>query len=286
MTRRRSQSGFSLVELVVVIVLIGLLAGGAGLLILQPIEAYQDQLRRQQLVDLGEMALRQIARDVRRALPNSIRTRTVGTGWAVELVPVVDGARYRDQQETGRVPTGPDDVLDFAAAGGDAAFNLLGTPNNSFAGSRLVIYNTSPVTLYDDAANNRVPGVVTPSTTLVGQNASTNYPGETQISMLPNHRFSQQSPGQRVFAVGDPISYVCNPATGRILRHTDYGFDQAQQADPGGNSAPVITRLSGCSMTYSAGSTQRGGILYVQISIDDSGESVDLMHQIHVVNVP
>ena len=286
MVHDRSQRGFSLVELVVVIVLIGLLAGGAGLLILQPIQAYEDQVRRQQLVDLGEMALRQIARDVRRALPNSIRTRTVGSGWAVELVPVLDGARYRDEQETGRAPTGSEDVLDFVNPAGDAAFNLLGTPNDSFSGSRLVIYNTSPVTLYDDAANNRNPGVVTPATTVIGELASPNYPGEAQITMTPNHQFSQRSPGQRVFAIGDPISYVCNPATGRILRHTGYGFDQAQQADPGGNSAPVITRLNGCSMTYSAGSTQRGGILYVQISLDDSGETVDLMHQIHVVNVP
>ncbi|MBT8434588.1 MAG: prepilin-type N-terminal cleavage/methylation domain-containing protein, partial [Gammaproteobacteria bacterium] len=73
MHRPACQSGFSLVELIVVVVLLGILASGAGLLILQPIEAYDDQVRRQQLVDQGEMALRQIARDVRRALPNSVR---------------------------------------------------------------------------------------------------------------------------------------------------------------------------------------------------------------------
>ncbi len=286
MSRRRTQRGFSLVELVVVVVLVGLLAGGAGLLILQPIEAYEDQVRRQQLVDLGEMALRQIARDVRRALPNSIRTRTVGSGWAVELVPVLDGARYRDEQEIGRPLTGPDDVLDFLNPLGDNAFNLLGTLNGALGGGRLVIYNTSPAALYDDAANNRNPGVVTPASTAIAVGASVAYPNEDRITLNSNHQFSQQSPGQRVFVVGDPISYVCNPATGRIQRHTNYGFDQTQQADPGGSSAPVITRLSGCSMTYNAGSTQRGGILYVQISIDDSGETVDLMHQIHVVNVP
>lgn len=84
-------------ELIVVVVLLGVLAGGGGLLILQPIEAYDDPVRRQQLVDQGEMALRQIARDVRRALPNSVRVTPVGAGFAVEMVNTVDGARYRDE---------------------------------------------------------------------------------------------------------------------------------------------------------------------------------------------
>ena len=61
------QAAFTLLELITVIVLLGVLAAGAGLLITTPIDAYNDQLRRQQLVDQAEMALRQIARDVRRA---------------------------------------------------------------------------------------------------------------------------------------------------------------------------------------------------------------------------
>ena len=53
MDRCGSQSGFSLLELIVVVVLLGILASAGGLLILQPIEAYDDQVRRQQLVDQG-----------------------------------------------------------------------------------------------------------------------------------------------------------------------------------------------------------------------------------------
>ena len=122
MYKRTKQAAFSLLELIVVIVLLGILAGGAGLLITTPINAFNDQLRRQQLVDQAEMALRQIARDVRRALPNSIRTTAVGGGWALEMVNTVDGARYRDEIGGGFV--GADDILDFSAP--DKTFNFLG----------------------------------------------------------------------------------------------------------------------------------------------------------------
>ena len=116
--------GFSLLEIIVVIVLLGILAAGAGLLITRPIEAYTDQIRRAQLVDSAEMALRRVAVDVRRALPNSIRVvDNSPNGWALEMVNTVDGARYRD--EFGGSFSTDDDILEFTLSG-DQVFNLLG----------------------------------------------------------------------------------------------------------------------------------------------------------------
>lgn len=288
MQRSESQAGFSLIELIVVVVLLGILASGAGLLILQPIEAYDDQVRRQQLVDQGEMALRQIARDVRRALPNSVRVVPVGAGFAVEMVNTIDGARYRD--EVGGEFTTPNDILEFAAA--DTDFNLLGffnTSNPLAAGRRLVIYNTSAAGIYTDAALNSNPGIVTTAGTTLSLSTATpatNDP-EHRVNMSPAFRFAQQSPGQRVFVIDGPTSYICNPATNQIVRYSNYAFSAAQPTPPaGGNSGVVISQLSGCNMTYSPGTSQRGGILTVEITITDSGESINLLHQVHVANVP
>ena len=284
------QRGFSLVELIVVVIIVGLLAVGGGLLVLNPIQAYDAQLRRQQLVDQGEMALRQIARDVRRALPNSIRTTSVGSGWAVEMVNTIDGARYRD--ETGGDFVGADDTLAFGAA--DDNFNLLGSFNvvpmgALAAGRRLVIYNTSAGAIYGDAAANNNPGIVTTAGTAVtlSPTAPPSDDPEQRVSLAPPFQFAQQSPGQRVFVIDGPTSYICDPATGRITRYTGYAFSVAQPTPPaGGSSDVVVTQLAGCNMSYNPGGSQRGGILTVEINIDDSGESVDLLHQIHVVNVP
>ena len=151
MKTRNPQAGFTLVELIVVIVLLGVLSAGAGMLLRNPIDAYDAQVRRQLLVDQGEMALRQIARDVRRALPNSLRIDTAGGLSALEMINTVDGARYRDEFGAGFLAN-PDFVLDFT--GTDGSFNLLGllsNPADFDAANRLVIYNTSNTDIYIEA---------------------------------------------------------------------------------------------------------------------------------------
>ena len=289
MKRHATQAGFSLVELIVVVVLLGVLASGAGLLIINPIEAYEAQLRRQQLVDQGEMALRQIARDVRRALPNSIRITAAGAGLALEMVNTVDGARYRD--EFGGIYTvDPNFVLDFISP--DASFNLLGTLSNPAAfaaNNRLVIYSTS-ANIYAEAVDVDNRGIITPAGISLGlNNLGAGLTREDQIRLSSPFLFTQQSPGQRAFFVDSSTSYICDPAGSQILRYAGYGFRAVQPtapADFGVASGKVISDLSGCNFSYSAGSAQRGGILTIEIAISDSGETVNLLHQIHVMNVP
>ncbi|RLA09566.1 MAG: pilus assembly protein MshO [Gammaproteobacteria bacterium] len=280
---RSIQAGFSLFELIVVIVLLGIMATGAGMLITTPIDAYNDQVRRQFLVDQTEMALRQIARDVRRALPNSIRTTPVGSGWALEMVNTIDGARYRDEAGVGF--TADTDILDFTSA--DDEFNFLGLLNSASlaAGQRLVIYNTAPVNIYSDAVSGADPGIITPVTTALTLSVNGI---ENHVAMVPSFQFAQQSPGQRAFVVDGPISYICVPGSGRITRYSNYAYAAAQptSAPAGASQGPLVTQLASCNLNYAAGTAQRGGIVTLEITLSDSGETVSLLHQVHVDNVP
>ena len=285
MGTRPGQVGFSLFELILVIVLLGVMAGGAGLLITTPVDAYNDQVRRQLLVDQAEMALRQIARDVRRALPNSIRTTAVGAGWALEMVNTIDGARYRD--EIGGVYSANTDILEFSSA--DTEFNFLGQLNFTpplvlGANQRLVIYNTAPTNIYNDAVLGSNPGIVTPAGTSL---TLTNNGIEHHIVMAPAFQFLQQSPGQRAFVIDGPISYICDPLSQRITRYHNYAYSigQPTTAPAGSAQGPLVTKLVDCSINYTAGTAQRGGIITLEISLSDSGESIRLLHQVHVGNV-
>jgi prepilin-type N-terminal cleavage/methylation domain-containing protein len=70
----RSQRGFTLVEAIIVMVLTGVLAGVMVLFIRQPVQNYVDAAGRAGLTDTADLALRRMARELRSALPNSIRT--------------------------------------------------------------------------------------------------------------------------------------------------------------------------------------------------------------------
>ena len=288
MMRANRQSGFSLLELIVVIVLLGIVTIGAGLLVVNPTEAFDAQQRRQQLVDQGEMALRQIATDVRRALPNSLRLSSAGSLVGVEFVNTVDGARYRDAIDDSVPASGANEILDFTAA--DSDFNLLGSFNSLGAfsgGQRLVIYNTTPATLYQDASANNNPGIITPGGSALTLSVSAQYPSEQHVNIGGGgFQFAQQSPGQRLFVVDGPVSYVCDTGSGELLRYSGYGYNLGQSLTPGGTTTTVATQLQGCTMTYNAGTAQRGGILTLGLTIAIAGESVNLLHQIQVENVP
>ena len=86
--------GFTLVELVVVITIAGIVGTMATYFIVNVMQGYQDQTRRAALVDAAESALRRMQRDVRRALPNSIRRS------ALNGVPALQSLRV-DVQVTG-----------------------------------------------------------------------------------------------------------------------------------------------------------------------------------------
>jgi len=292
-----NQKGFSLIELIIVIVLLGLMAAGAGMLIVRPIEAYSDQLRRQQLVDSAEMALRKISLDIRRALPNSIRFVSGVNSWALEMINTVDGARYRD--EVGGGFTATSHILDFSAT--DTDFNLLGRfttlasatlPNNF----RAVIYNTNPAGIYSDAVSVDASGIISyPQGLTISTSTAAGFDDEHHIALPAAFKFNFQSPSQRVFIVDGAVSYICE--AGRLMRFDGYGYVSNQaNVDTvaelsllagAANTGRVASQVSSCGISYQPGSSQRGGLITLDIALSDSAnETVRLMHQVHVDNVP
>ncbi|MFA6270798.1 MAG: type II secretion system protein, partial [Candidatus Paceibacterota bacterium] len=78
MKPRRPSAGFTLVEAVVAIVITGILAGIVAVFIASPVQGYVDSVRRAELTDAADVALRRMMRDIRLALPNSLRVTSAG----------------------------------------------------------------------------------------------------------------------------------------------------------------------------------------------------------------
>ncbi len=283
-----SMRGFTLVELVVTIALSAIVVGFMTVFIAGPVASYTDQSRRAELVDLAENSLRRIARDIRRALPNSVRVDASGSVIALELLSTADGARYRDRPP----PGDPSKRLQFSAA--DDAFNSIG-------GFRNISQPFSSNSHYLSIYNVGVPGadayelanVITPPGTQIDIDADA-IPGEDNVRLSPAFQFAFASPGQRIFLVDGPVSYLCDGAAGTLVRYANYSIapDQADRnsaaelLSAGADATVVANRISSCSIDYAPGTAQRAGLVSIALAVTDTGETVSLLHQVHVDNVP
>lgn len=267
---RERARGATLIELITVITVTGVLIAGMAMMVNRPLEGYLDAARRAEITDTADTALRRMARDLRTALPNSVRITT--DGLYVEFLPIVDGGRYR-AQEAGAPPLG--NILDFASAGGDGSFDVIGTAPAWTGTKEIVVYNLGPGF---DPANAYV-------TSGTNNRAAASIAGSTVTLSIPK-QFPQPSPGNRFFVIDGPVTYAC--AGGELRRISGYAIAATQAAPPAGTSnALLASGVTGCSFDYTA-LNQRTALVGLTLRIGDpvSGEGVRLFQQVRIDNVP
>lgn len=304
------QKGVTLIELVIVMVLASILSVAVSVFIARPISAYTSIANRATLVDAAEMTLRRMARDIQSAVPNSLRVKTVGNITAVEMVNVVEGMRYRES-----VP-GP--FLDFTKP--ITNFHVMGQFQYALANAtcasnscRLVVYNTGANTGGAIPSDNPAPGANVYSTvaapacggcnpppgsvtiTPVGTTVTLSNPGsEGNIVMGSGVQFALPSPRQRIDIVDTPITYLCDTSSNqqKITRYSNYTITSVQPTDPSaaplntGTAAQLTQNVTACSFSYSPGTSQRNGVINMSITLTNNGETITLMRQVGVDNLP
>ncbi|MDO8705840.1 MAG: type II secretion system protein [Sulfuricaulis sp.] len=313
----------TLIELVVVITITGIIAVMLGSLIVRPIQGYQATLRRAELVDAAEMALRRTARDIRQALPNSVRIRdslgntnsvtcnAAGVTCAIEILNTMDGARYREGPGNIGHNHGPTPFRLRINAADTDGFNIVGTFQNisvpfdsamQTPPSRLAIYNQGAIPAvtcngsgadaYSDAGCGAGSSVVITNPAVVAFTISDDGGGD-EHQILPvggSFRFRWASPNQRVFIVDTPVTYICSAgAGGNITRYSNYAITATQPTNPavaplsGGSSALLTTPVTRCAFSYSPGTNQRAGLVTLDITISDA--SGEQVRLLHQVHV-
>jgi len=287
-TGTHAARGFTLIELVITIAVGSVVVAFMALFIVTPMTTYTAQTRRATLVDAADSALRFIGRDLRAALPNSVRISASGSVTALELLATADGARYQDSGPL----SNPALALDLTAADGAFAttvpFTQLSLPWTSSA-YFLSIYNVGVPGA--DAYQTANPNVITPAGTTITISAGATA-NQNLVTLSPPFQFAFGSPGQRVFLVSGPVSYLCDTAAATLTRYSGYTIASAQPASAaalnaaGASAALVASNVAGCQFVLSAGTAQRNALATLTLQIAQSGESVQLLHQVQVVNAP
>lgn len=270
--RLTDKQGFTLIELIVVIVVAGILAAMGGMMIVKPVTGYVDLARRTRLVDQAEMALRRMQRDIRQALPNSIRIASSGSNQYLELLHTVDGGRYRTQDDPDPSYT-TDDILDFTQL--DTGFEVLGALREDPTGKELVIYNFT-----NSGPTGNAYAIGADNLAVAGVGSDTNH-----IVFDPPVQFANGSPFHRFFLLSGPVTFACED--GNLNRYSGYTKDAVQETPPDDGQVALVARGNvSCDFKYDPGVGQRAGLVTLELSLSEAGESITLLHQVHVVNAP
>jgi MSHA biogenesis protein MshO len=279
-TLRVGQGGFTLVELVLVIALAGVVAVMISAVLSRPLQGFVDQSRRAELTDQVATALNRMARDIRMAVPNSVRESANG----LDFLPMHEAGRYQGGLDVhGALQDPPICVTNPCQISMAAELDATRVAESRW----LVIYNIGAESGGVPVAGQNLwayqdTGVVTPPDARFELVAS----GSTQrlaVKDAAGFRFAFASPQRRLFLAREAVRYRCDLATGILWRET---FDTLDLTKPPLHSTPLSDAVSRCAFIYQPGTHTRQSLVTLRLSLSRDGETISLVQQVHVDNAP
>jgi MSHA biogenesis protein MshO len=275
------------VELVIAIVIAAIVASFMVLFLDAPVQAYFAQTRRADLADSANRIATAVTRDVRTALPNSLRLTAAGTGKALELLATQGTARYYGEGDK------KGDATEELTVGG-------GHTTLSFGTLELFSSGALPSPLYLSVGNLGNPaqpaydayirgnGVMTTAAVTLGPNPSTPPPppfvaGENLVTLGVPMTFEAPAAGippsvHNAYLVSGPVSYVCDSKAGTFTRYSGYAVTNGQSVRPGGASALIAHDVSQCtiSIVNAPSSYAYGGLAILTVTLSSGGETLQV----------
>ena len=290
---RPRQRGFTLIELIVVIVITAIVAGMVTVFIRAPIQSYLDVSARAELADAADLASRRITRDVRLALPNSVRVTNNSSGSFLELLLTKTGGRYLSEDDPNTIP-GNVLAFDPLTPGNPNVFTIVGAAPSGVQtivpGDFIVVNNLGaqpPVDAYNCSGQFNRAQVASIS--------------GTNVTLVKN-RFVEQTPSMpslsyRFQVVSTVVTYHCAPnanGTGTLTRYAGYVIEADQPVSTAAltgapSAALMANQVAACDFSFDTLPNLQRGLVSVSLTLGAPGGNagqITLLQQAQVNNSP
>ena len=288
---RPRQRGFTLIELIVVIIITAIVAGMVTVFIRAPVQSYLDVAARAELADAADLASRRITRDVRLALPNSVRVTPDGK--YLELLLTKTGGRYLSEDDPNTIP-GNVLAFDPLTPGNPNVFTIVGAAPSGVQtivpGDFIVVNNLGaqpPVDAYNCSGQCNRAQVASIS--------------GTNVTLVKN-RFVEQTPSMpslsyRFQVVSTVVTYHCAPnanGTGTLTRYAGYVIEADQPVSTAAltgapSAALMANQVAACDFSFDTLPNLQRGLVSVSLTLGAPGGNagqITLLQQAQVNNSP
>lgn len=261
------QQGFTLVEMVMVIVISAILAVLVTSFISRSVQGLVASSQRLELASNANLISERISREIRSALPNSVRTFDDGNNSCIEFVPIINSSEYL--------------TLPVVAAANQ--FTVVALPAGGNTGF-VAVYPSSVAQVYD-IGSNTVTQVQASAAPAVANVQTVSFAGGANV------RFDTHSPTHRFYLTAQPVAF-CEDTNGRVWRYVDYGFHADSRAflPPAvANRAVVGAGLQPGSLSFNLlpAQLQRNAVVRVSLTAQSAGgESLASAQEVQLRNVP
>lgn len=239
-------SGFTLIELITVIVLLGVLVSAITSFIKFGTQIYTETSARDQLVSSARFAIERLNRDIRNALPNSLRLTNANQ--CLEFTPIIESTIYTDIPVLPEIARNTINVIKF-----DQAFD---------SNWQVIVY---PL-ITDDVYGNNDKRYSVASIAALGD--------ERVITLASTVLFAEESPTQRLYFINGTVQYCLQNTT--LLRSDSISSNVLMAQD--------IYNISPFEIL--APTLQRNAMVQIHFRFEKNNEQVTFNNEIQVLNVP
>lgn len=266
-------AGFTLIEMVTVILILGIIVVGISSFVILGTRIFVESSAVDQVLSQSRFGIERMTRDIRRAVPNSMRvlTATDGSYQCLELLPISASTSYID------APFFPQSVQNTLTA--------IKSVRSINAVQSVLIYPLTASEVYN-------PQGLTAKRFLVQSVAES---GDLlTITLTQSIRFTEASPIKRLYVAQSPLSYCFINTAGNVdLRlYQQYGY-KAVQPSPAdmGNGVLMAQNITNTltinpAIILTPATLVTNAIVHLQPRFRVNGETFQYQHQVQVMNVP